>query len=74
MAKLVNEGTTDRVIRIVLGLVLGFLATRLHGAGEIILYILGAVSFLTGVTGICLLYTLFGIRTCPVRPSTQSQK
>jgi hypothetical protein len=74
VANLVNEGLTDRVIRIVLGLVLGFLATRLHGVGEIVLYILGALSFLTGVSGICLLYMLFGIRTCPVRTSTQAQK
>jgi uncharacterized membrane protein HdeD (DUF308 family) len=71
MANLVNEGAVDRVIRVVLGLILGYIATRLSGAGAIILYILAAISFLTGVSGICLLYMLFGIRTCPVRPSTQ---
>jgi hypothetical protein len=73
VANLVNEGTTDRVIRIVLGLVLGFVATRLHGAGAVILYILGALSFLTGVTGVCLLYMAFGIRTCPARTSAQTR-
>lgn len=70
MNRLVNEGSSDRVIRVILGLVLGFIATRISGAGAIILYILGALSFLTGLSGICLLYGLFGIRTCPVRSTT----
>lgn len=73
MANLVNEGATDRVIRVVLALVLGFLATRLHGTGAVILYILGALSFLTGVTGVCLLYMVLGIRTCPARTSAQTR-
>lgn len=70
MTRLVNEGTTDRVVRVILGLVLGFLATRVTGVGEIVLYVVGALAFLTGVSGVCLLYALFGIRTCPVRTST----
>jgi CHASE2 domain-containing sensor protein len=74
VANWVNEGATDRVIRIVLGLVLGFLATRLHGGAAVVLYILGALALLTGVSGICLLYMVFGIRTCPVRASAQTQR
>lgn len=68
----INEGTTDRVIRIVIGLILGYLAYRgLGGAvGTWIFAIVGAIAFLTGVTGFCLVYRLLGIQTCPVR--TQS--
>lgn len=64
----VNEGTTDRVIRVVLGLVLGYLAyTHVGGvAGVWIFGIVGAVSFITGLTGRCALYRLVGIQTCPV--------
>lgn len=64
-----NEGTTDRVIRLVLGVLLGLLAYR-HvggGTGTWILAVLGAVSFLTGLTGFCLIYRLLGIRTCPLK-------
>jgi hypothetical protein len=66
---IVNEGTTDRVIRVILGLVLGFLAYRGVGGtvGIWVLGIVGAVSFLTGLTGFCLVYRLLGIQTCPVR-------
>lgn len=64
----VNEGIVDRVIRVVLGLVLGFLAYHGTGGvvGEWIFGIVGAVAFITGVTGFCALYRLVGIRTCPV--------
>jgi uncharacterized membrane protein YeaQ/YmgE (transglycosylase-associated protein family) len=65
----VNESTTDRIVRIVIGLILGYLAYRhLGGAvGEWVFGIVGAVAFLTGATGFCLLYRLFNISTCPVR-------
>ncbi|CAB1130091.1 conserved protein of unknown function [Candidatus Hydrogenisulfobacillus filiaventi] len=64
----VNEGTTDRVIRVVLGIVLIVLAVAgwLKPAGPWVFGILGAVSLLTGLTGFCALYRLFGISTCPV--------
>ena len=64
----VNEGTTDRVIRVVLGLVLGYLAYVHVGgvAGVWIFGIVGAVSFITALTGRCALYRSVGILTCPV--------
>lgn len=65
----VNEGPTDRVIRVVLGLVLGYLAYA-HASGPVITWIegiVGLVAFVTGLTGFCLLYQLVGIRTCPVK-------
>lgn len=70
-----NEGTADRVIRVLLGLVLGFLAYRHTGgiAGIWIFGILGAISFVTGLTGFCALYRLMGIRTCPLPPSSSKR-
>jgi outer membrane lipoprotein SlyB len=64
----VNEGKVDRIIRVVLGLVLGYLAFQGvgGGVGTWIFGVLGAVAFLTGVSGFCGLYRLVGIRTCPV--------
>ena len=56
----VNEGTTDRVLRVILGIVLIALAlTR----GWMWAWI-GVVPLLTGAIGFCPLYTLFGINTC----------
>lgn len=70
----VNEGIIDRVIRIVLALVLGFLAYEGIGGvvGEWIFGIVGAVSLITGVTGFCAVYRLFGIRTCPLPSATRA--
>ncbi|MCL5063665.1 MAG: DUF2892 domain-containing protein [Firmicutes bacterium] len=63
-----NESTTDRIIRVVLGLVLGFLVYQHIGGtvGEWIFGVLGVVSLLTGITGFCAIYQLVGIRTCPL--------
>jgi hypothetical protein len=72
VARWVNEGTTDRVVRVVLGLVLGYVGWSLHGPWSIVLYVLGALSFLTGLSGVCLVYRLLGIRTCPAPTSSRS--
>ncbi|MGC8489419.1 MAG: YgaP family membrane protein [Clostridia bacterium] len=65
----VNEGRVDRGVRVVIGLILGVLAYRhLGGAvGTWVFGIVGAVAFLTGVTGFCLLYRVFHVSTCPTR-------
>jgi hypothetical protein len=57
-----NEGTIDRVIRVVLGVVLlyvGFAVLAGTTLG-IVLDVLGAIALVTGVTGFCALYKLFG--------------
>jgi hypothetical protein len=59
-----NEGTNDRVLRALLGLVLlagGYLSSG--GAIAIILYMIGVISLLTAITGFCGLYKLLGINT-----------
>jgi hypothetical protein len=59
-----NEGTLDRFIRIMLGIVMmavGF--GVMSGGGGIALGVIGAMVFFTGVTGVCLIYKLFNLNT-----------
>lgn len=57
-----NEGTLDRVLRVGAGLLLiGLAATGTVGAWGYI----GVVPVLTGAIGMCPLYTVLGINTCP---------
>ncbi|MFN3416741.1 MAG: DUF2892 domain-containing protein [Caldimonas sp.] len=57
----VNEGGFDRIARIVVGLVLIVLA--LTGTVGLWGYI-GVVPVLTGLVGVCPLYSLIGVNTC----------
>lgn len=64
----INEGTTDRVIRVIIGslaLVAGFF--WLAGTAQIVAYVIGAIALITGLVGFCGLYTLFGVSTCPTK-------
>lgn len=61
----VNEGALDRGLRVVAGLVLiGLAATGTIGAWGYI----GLVPLVTGAVGLCPLYALVGIDTCPAKP------
>jgi len=56
-----NEGTLDRVIRVVVGLAilsLAFIGPQTPWA------YLELIPLLTGLVGFCPAYALFGIRTC----------
>jgi uncharacterized protein (DUF58 family) len=58
-----NEGTLDRAVRVVAGLALiGLAATNVVGLWGYI----GIVPLLTGAVGMCPLYSLLRINTCPV--------
>lgn len=59
-----NEGTLDRALRVTLGLVL--LALALTGQYTPWTWI-GVVPLLTGLVGMCPLYSILGISTCKVR-------
>ncbi|MCK0506894.1 YgaP family membrane protein [Aromatoleum anaerobium] len=59
-----NVGGIDRILRIVAGLVLVILA--ILGIGSPWTWI-GVVPLATGLLGWCPAYTLFGLRTCPLR-------
>ena len=58
-----NVGTIDRVLRILVGLALiALAATHTIGAWGYV----GLVPLATGLFRFCPLYSLLGIRTCPV--------
>nr|WP_210877671.1 DUF2892 domain-containing protein [Roseovarius autotrophicus] len=61
-----NVGTLDRALRIILGVALlaGFFFNR--DAAYSWLYLIGVVPLVTGLISSCPLYTIFGLRTCPL--------
>ena len=62
-------GTTDRIIRIILAAVVGFLYYNgtITGTLGIILLALAGVFVLTSLISFCPLYKLVGLNTCPVK-------
>ncbi len=62
-----NEGKVDRVIRIVLGLALAAAGFFAAGTAQIVLWVLAAISLITGAIGFCGLYALLGINTCEIK-------
>ena len=62
-----NEGTVDRVLRVVAGI--GVLSLAFVGPQTPWGY-LGLVPLVTGLVGSCPLYTSLGLRTCPLHRST----
>jgi hypothetical protein len=59
-----NEGTADRVIRVLAGL--GLLSLAFVGPQTPWGYI-GIVPLATGLLGSCPLYSILGISTCPIK-------
>lgn len=66
-----NMGITDRVIRVLIAIALAllFFTDIVTGTLGIVLLIVAGVFLITSITGFCGLYTLFGIRTCPMKES-----
>jgi len=61
-----NEGTWDRVIRVIAGLVLiylGFFSQVLSGTAGIVVGVIGFIPLITGLIGFCPLYSLFKFST-----------
>ena len=58
-----NEGNTDRIIRLILGVILVAAGFYFHGVTAIVLWVIGGIALFTGATGFCLLYMPFGIST-----------
>lgn len=61
----VNEGPADRLVRIVLAVALLYVAAVATGPLVYGALIVGLVAVVTGLTGFCPTYTLFGISTLP---------
>jgi hypothetical protein len=59
-----NEGTVDRVLRVVAG---AALVSLVFVGPETPWGWIGVVPLVTGLVGNCPVYSLFGISTCPVK-------
>lgn len=60
----INEGVLDRGIRVVVGIILialVFVGPKISWGW------IGLLPLITGIVGICPAYSLFGIKTCPVK-------
>jgi Protein of unknown function (DUF2892) len=64
----INEGTTDRIVRIIVGLALiaWFFLDRGQGLWHYA-KLIGIVPLVTGAIGTCPIYSMLGISTCPVK-------
>lgn len=65
LAKLLpkNEGTVDRALRVIVGLAL---ILMVFVGPQTLWGLVGIVPLATGLLGSCPLYTLLGLRTCPM--------
>ena len=69
-----NMGFTDRLIRLVIAVlfIVLYYTNTITGLWGIALLVLAAIFVLTSFAGVCPLYSLLGINTCP-RKSNQSK-
>ncbi len=58
-----NMASWDRIGRVVLGIILIFLAIKNHGIIFTILGVVGLVFLVTAAIGFCPLYTVLGFKT-----------
>jgi xanthosine utilization system XapX-like protein len=60
-----NVGMTDRLIRIVLGIVLiiVFLIKFVHSPWSYLVALIGLIALVTGAVGTCPFYSIFGMST-----------
>ncbi|HEY3351365.1 MAG TPA: DUF2892 domain-containing protein [Thermoanaerobaculia bacterium] len=66
-----NEGTADRVLRVVagvVGLALVFVGPKTSWG------LFGLIPLVTGLAGTCPLYSVFGLSTCPKSPSAPASR
>ncbi|MCX2740928.1 YgaP family membrane protein [Pontibacter anaerobius] len=70
-----NMGSTDRVIRLIIAVLIAVLyfTGTLTGTVGILLLVFAGVFVLTSLVGFCPLYTLIGIDTCPKNNSRHHQ-
>ncbi len=63
-----NEGTWDRVTRIAVAIALGYAAwTMWPGTGSLVLMMIAAMAFISGIVGYCPGYTMCGWSTARKR-------
>lgn len=61
-----NMGGLDRILRIIIAIVIGFLYYNgtINGTLGIVLLVLAGVFVITSFVGFCPLYTILGFKTC----------
>ncbi len=61
----INENTSDRIVRLLLGIVFGYLGLieATSTFAQIILFVLGGALLITGLAGFSAIYSLFGLNT-----------
>lgn len=62
-----NVGTVDRVIRIIVGLALLWYALLAPASGYNWVGWIGVIPIVTALVGICPLYSILGVSTCPAK-------
>lgn len=65
-----NIGSTDMIIRLVLGL---FIVSLIFWGPKTLWGLIGLVPIITGLIGYCPLYPLLGINTCRVKQKESTQ-
>lgn len=65
-----NIGSTDMIIRLVLGL---FIVSLIFWGPKTLWGLIGLVPIITGLVGYCPLYPLLGINTCRVKQKESTQ-
>ena len=60
-----NEGSTDRILRVILGIVLIIIGWPVLGNSVlgVVLDVIGVILLVTAITGFCGIYKLLGIST-----------
>jgi hypothetical protein len=61
---LTNEGTIDRALRVLVGLIL---ISLVFVGPQTVWGWVGIVPLLTGIIGFCPAYRIFGLSTCPMK-------
>lgn len=59
-----NEGTLDRALRVILGLIL---LSLVFIGPQTLWGLIGLVPLATGLMGYCPLYQIIGLNTCPLK-------
>lgn len=62
-----NEGSIDRILRVVVGAALIAAYFLDSGGTWSWLYWLGVIPLVTGAVGWCPIYSIFGIKTCKMK-------
>ena len=62
-----NVGTIDRVIRVILGIALLWYAMFAASSGYNWIGWIGIIPLVTALVGVCPLYSVLGISTCPAK-------